>query len=601
MAAPLTLSRKLLFAALLAGTTLGLLIGGLELALRIAGVGHSAQFFRRASLPDGTVVWRENRWCTAPYFGTALVRRPQPVRLLAEKPPGTARLFVLGSSAAMGDPEASFSLARMLESMLRAAYPEQRIEVVNAAITAINSHLVRDIAADCTALEPDLFIVYEGHNEVIGPYGPAGVFAPFLRSETALTATRAIQRTRTAQWLATLRQPAGPPADWGGMQMFLQQEIPADDPRLDAVRTRFAANLRAIAAEAHRAGAATLLCTVLTNQRDFPPFLSRHRPGLTPTQLAEWQQAFDLAQKLEQAGDLPGAESAYRSAYALDPAHAETAWRFGRLALTAGRALDARDLLQRALDLDPLRFRTDSRLNQSIRDLSREALPGVTVVDLAATLAAHSPHGIPGDELLYEHVHLTFRGTYESARELFPSVSAELARRGIIRVAAPVPFELDEARIRLGYNAHEQTMIALELRNRFSRAPFSGQAGADARLQAWDRRILQAGQLLGRPDATPTLLEISRRSLAFAPDDWIIARNTGAMLVSRDLPREALPHLQRAARWIDDDIDTLLALGHAHKALGHAPEATTAFAHARQIEPRHPSLPTTAGPDRPAK
>ena len=64
---------------------------------------------------------------------------------------------------------------------------------------------MRDIAADCARLEPDLFIVYEGNNEVIGPFGPAGVFAPFLRSETALDLARTLKRTRTAQWFDTLR------------------------------------------------------------------------------------------------------------------------------------------------------------------------------------------------------------------------------------------------------------------------------------------------------------------------------------------------------------------------------------------------------------
>src|SRR6185295_14104094 len=104
--------------------------------------------FRRATLPGGEKIWRENRWCTAPYFSEALVRRPQPVRLPEKKAPGAYRIFVLGSSAAMGDPEASFSISRLLEAMLHAAYPQQRFEVVNAAVTAINSHIVRGIAED---------------------------------------------------------------------------------------------------------------------------------------------------------------------------------------------------------------------------------------------------------------------------------------------------------------------------------------------------------------------------------------------------------------------------------------------------------------------
>ena len=590
-ASALSLPRKLLYAVIVAGGFLVLLLGGLEGGLRLAGVGHSPHFFRSVTLPTGEKIWRENRWCTAPYFSEALVRRPQAVRLPAKKAPGTYRIFVLGSSAAMGDPEASFSLARMLEALLRAAYPQQRFEVVNAAITAINSNLVRGIAEDCAQLEPDLFIVYEGNNEVIGPFGPAGVFAPFLKTETGVHTAVWLKGTRTAQLLGSLRPGASAPAEWGGMGMFLKQEIAKDDPRLEAVRANFRANLLAIAAAGRSAGASTLACTVLTNQRDFAPFLSQHRPGLTAAQLADWQVQSDLAAKLQLAGDLAGAETAYRAAYDIDDRYAESVFRFGRYALQVGRDTDARELLQRALDLDPLRFRTDSRLNQTVRDLTSTKVPQLEVVDLATTLAARSAHGIVGDELLYEHVHLTFRGTYEAACELFPWVVADLAKRGLIRTSAGIPFSLDEARVRLGYNTYEQTMIALELLQRFRKPPFIGQLDHAIRLRTWEHRIEQGQQLLARPDATPTLKEIAQKAVTLAPDDWILARNTGAMLVSRQSPADALPLLERAARWIDDDADTLVALGLAHRALGHADKAAASFARARKLEPHHPNLP----------
>lgn len=594
MSAPapvLSLPRKLLFAAILSGLLLGLVLGVLEAGLRLAGYGHSAHFFQRVALPHGEKIWRENRWCTVPYFSEALVRRPQPVRLPEKKSPGTYRIFVLGSSAAMGDPEASFSLARLLEAMLRAAYPQQRFEVVNAAVTAINSHLVRGIAEDCAELEPDLFIVYEGNNEVIGPFGPAGVFAPFLRTESGIRATAWLKTTRTAQLLTNLGKNSAAPAEWGGMEMFMQQQIAAADPRLEAVRANFHANLRAIAAAGRRAGATTLACTVLTNQRDFAPFLSRHRSGLSEADLAAWQQHCDAAIKLQQAGDLTGAEAAYRAAAVLDDQYAESAYRFGRLALQAGRDRDAQNLLQRALDLDALRFRTDSKLNQSIRDLAGENVAQLEVVDLAAALAARSAHGIIGDDLLYEHVHLTFRGAYEVARELFPRVAADLAKRGIVAGPAPEPFGYDEARLRLAYTTHEQAMIALNLLGRFRRAPFTGQPDHAFRVQTWERHVNAANTLLNRPESTASLLKVYQQALALSPDDWILARNAGSMLVGRQSPAEAVPLLERAIRWIDDDVDTLVALGHAQQALGHSDKSAATFARARQLEPRHPNLP----------
>lgn len=589
--------RKLLFATILSTAGLGFLLLGTELALRLAGYGYAPHFARRATLVSGEPIWRDNRWCTAPFFSPELVRRPLPFRLAAEKAPGTYRIFVLGSSAAMGDPESSFSLARMLEAMLRDAYPRVRFEVVNAGVTAINSHLVRGIAADCARLEPDLFIVYEGHNEVIGPFGPAGVLAPFLRSETAVRTLVWLKGTRTGQLVAAMARAAdgtrGQPAEWGGMQMFLDQQIANDDPRLDSVREHFRTNLIAIAGSAHAAGARTLLCTVLTNQRDFAPFLSRHRPGLSADDLARWNARVQSAQAAERAGDLAAAESAYRAALAIDDEHAELVFRLGRLLLSSStpRRLEAQAFLQRALDLDTLRFRSDHALNRVIRDLRRSGVPDLEVVDLAASLAARSEAGVPGNEFLYEHVHLTLRGTYEAARDLFAQISADLARRRLIGVGLAPTFSYEDARLRLGYTTHEQAMIAAELLNRFRSPPFTGQIDHAFRLQSWQRVADRAATLLAQPEALPALRESYQRALAAAPDDWILARNAGAMFVARQAPAEALPLLERAAAWIDDDVDTLVALGWAHRALGHAAEAQAVFGKARALEPRYPNLP----------
>ncbi len=594
MITPLPLHRKLLYAALATGFALTVLLLATEAILRLADYGHSSHFVRRATTPSGEKIWRENRWCTAPYFSPELVRRPVPFSLSQEKSADTYRIVVLGSSAAMGDPEASFSFARALETLLRAAYPKINFEIVNAAITATNSHLAREIAADCAPLRPDLFIVYEGHNEVIGPFGPAGVFAPFLQSENALRLAAFARTTRTGQVInATARALASrgqAPAEWRGMQMFLRQQIALDDPRLAAVRSHFAANLRSIAATACSADARVLFCTVATNQRDFAPFLSLHRSELTPEQLTRWDAALASALAAERANDLPAAEQHYRAALALDDRHAELAFRLGRLLLRTGREAEARPLLQRALDLDALRFRTDSALNQVIRDTAAQ-LPAATLVDLAQDLATLSPQGLIGDELLYEHVHFTFRGAYETARLLLPAIITDLNRRNLASGPAPAPLSLEETRSRLAFTVYEQTMIALELLSRFRAPPFTAQADSAARLDAWQRRVETATQLLQRPNATEGLRSLYEKALAHSPRDWYLNRNYAQMLIARSQPAAALAPLERARVHIPDDPDTLIALGLAHRALGQAEPADAAFAQARALEPRHPLLP----------
>lgn len=581
MADNLTLRRKLLLGLTVASFAVVAGFGGLELVLRIAGFGYSTQFFRLEKDAEGRTWWRENRWVTAPYFPPDLIRRPQSIRLQNPKPAATYRIFVLGSSAAMGDPEPAFSLARQLERLLRDAYPQIHFEVVNAGITAINSHVVRALARDCAKLEPDLFIVYEGNNEVIGPFGPGTVFSPFLGSAGAIRAGQIVKSTRTGQLLAAAARRLGPAktelGDWGGMQMFLKNEIDRDDPRLITTQALFRENLRAITESGRGAGAGVFVCTVLTNQKDFAPFVSRHRAGITADEKAKWQALFEV-----------GTEQALREALAIDDHFADLHFRLGRLYLTQNRLVEAKACFQQALDLDVLRFRTDSNLNQVIRGLANE---GLRVVDLAAAAEKQSASGIIGDELLYEHVHLNFQGTYLMAQELFRQTSAKLVETGKIEKAASDVLSLAEARRRLGYSVYEQAMIMKELQARFGRAPFTAQSDNAARLRLYADRAVVAARVLAKPETKEGLVELYEAALAASPGDWMLQRNAGMALVGLGMAARALPLLEQAVATIPDDADSLFALATAQHQLDKSEAAERTFALLRGLEPRYPGLP----------
>jgi len=586
--------RKLFLGSLLAVLLLVLSLAALESGLRLAGYGASPHFARTATLADGTPVWRDNRDCTVPWFGKALARRPLPFSLPRTKAPGSYRIFVLGSSAAMGDPEPSFSLARCLDAMLSSAYPEIHFEVVNAGITAINSHVMRGVAEDCAQLSPDLFILYEGNNEVIGPFGPSGVFSPFLRSTRAVRFAAWLKGLRSGQLIATLGANLGKhkelPSEWGGMGMFLQQRITEDDPRLGQVATHFHDNLLACARSASAAGAHTLLCTVPVNRRDFAPFHSVHAPGLTDDQRARFESFRKDASTALAKGNLDAARTALASALALDPGYAETSFQLGRLCLQAGRDAEARELLTRASDLDALRFRTSSRLNAEIRHCAGPGSDGLRLIDLADALDKRSAHGIAGDEFFYEHVHLTLRGTYEAACVLYSAIQDELVARGLTE-ARPAAPGYDALRNRIGFTLHEQGMIYASLLTRFQAAPFTAQADNAYRIQLTEKRLASASDLLRRPGSAAALRALYDAALQASPRDWILLRNAGSMLLARQLPSEALPYLQGAQALIPDDIDTLVLLGRAHSELGNRAQAEAMFGKARLMEPKYPGLP----------
>ena len=75
----------------------------------------------------------------------------------------------------MGDPDFAYGFSRYLQVMLRQRFPSMKFEIVNAGMVAINSHVILEMARQFADYKPDLFLVYAGSNEVVGPYGPGTV------------------------------------------------------------------------------------------------------------------------------------------------------------------------------------------------------------------------------------------------------------------------------------------------------------------------------------------------------------------------------------------------------------------------------------------
>src|SRR6266496_1967754 len=178
---------------------------GVELVLRLVGFGYPADFFVRSEIgPPG--LFRENPKFGWRFFPQSLARAPDPLRLLKTKPSGTCRIFVFGESAALGDPEPAYGFSRILRELLEERFPATKFEVVNVAMTAINSHVILRIARDCLPFQGDIWIIYMGNNEVIGPFGASSVFGSNVPPMSLIRASLAAKRTRLGQMLEALWQ-----------------------------------------------------------------------------------------------------------------------------------------------------------------------------------------------------------------------------------------------------------------------------------------------------------------------------------------------------------------------------------------------------------
>ncbi|MDA3892051.1 MAG: hypothetical protein PF517_10355 [Salinivirgaceae bacterium] len=80
---------------------------------------------------------------------------------LKKKPENGFRIFLMGSSSLVSFPyEKNLMASRILHKRLQDAYPDKEIEVVNTAITAINSITFNDYIKDIVKYEPDAILFY---------------------------------------------------------------------------------------------------------------------------------------------------------------------------------------------------------------------------------------------------------------------------------------------------------------------------------------------------------------------------------------------------------------------------------------------------------
>ncbi len=498
-----------------------LLLGLLELVLRLSGFGYSTAFLLK-SVNQGENTFVQNNQFGWRFFGPRAARLPDATSILREKPPGTIRIFVFGESAAYGDPQPRFGLPRMLEAMLQLRHPDKKFEVVNAAMTGINSHVILPLARDCANAGADVWVIYMGNNEVVGPFGAGTVFGsqtmplPLIRAGLALKTTR-IGQSFDALRRAAQKDAAGSGA-WQGMAMFVKYKVAGSDPRLGAVYENFGQNLKDIIAAGQNSGAKIVLSTVAVDLKDCAPFASLHRSDLSESQMNEWNRLFDAGVKAQTSGDFHQAATDFAQAERIDDRFAELCFRRGQCVLELNDIAGAQREFIAARDLDVLRFRCDSRLNEIIR---QQAAGDVALADSDRALAEASPDGIPGTVFFHEHVHLTFEGNYVLARVIAEKVEKMLA----LSENAPWP-DIAQCAQRLGYTSRDTQLAWSEIRGRLGDVPFTFQANHDEQM----RRLTDAARKLPPPNSAASLREAqsaAEAALAGWPDDAVLWEQLG--------------------------------------------------------------------------
>ncbi|GAB5517755.1 MAG: hypothetical protein RhofKO_00060 [Rhodothermales bacterium] len=387
----LTTLKKLLFGLLATVLPLVVLIL-IEGGLRLAGVQEQE---RQAFIP---IPGKASHLMLNPAYVDRYFNDFRPgiafTPFAADKPAHTFRIFVLGGSSAAGFPYAFYDgFPTRLGEHLQSLHPTHQIEVVNLAMTAVNSYTLWDLAPKVAEHEPDAVVIYAGHNEYYGALGVGSSLSGVQRWPWLKRLSLRLQNVvlyRLLQDLLTGDETPRPPGAGTLMSRAVQDAtIALDGEAYHAGLAQFEHNMNEVLHTFASINTPVYLGTVASNLADQPPL-----------------------------GEANAARSAYERGQAFQTAN-------------PAAALAA---FTEAKEYDDIRFRAPEAINAHIRSFA--ARPGVTLVDTESVLRDTSPYGLPGDSLFTDHLHPAAQG-YALMADAF--AQALYPHLGVADSTAPPP------------------------------------------------------------------------------------------------------------------------------------------------------------------
>ncbi len=556
----------------------------IEIALRLGGVAVPAPLF--IDEPNNPDYRLANPNVVLRYF--AKPEQAPGVQIetgffLKEKPANGLRIVVQGGSTAAGFPYGlGASPAGMLERRLKRSFPHRQVEVINTAMSAVNSYTLLDFVDEIIAIDPDLVVVYAGHNEYLGLFG-VGSSLSVAASPRVSRAHLALNRLRLYRVLGRLlaRTQDEAPADRDSARSLMarvagKRSIAFESGDYRRGIEQYKHNVAKLARRYRDAGVAVFVGTLVANESDQPPFVSA--PPL-PDKLGS-TEATDVDRLREVVDTSPDSAAAW--------------FALGRALEAAGKLTEARAAYLEAKDRDQLRFRAPEAFNDVLKEITTDS--NARLVDVQHSLASASSTRIVGASLMLEHVHPTLDGYFLMADAFYDAI----VDSGLIG-APTLTVDDRTARSEMPVSALDRVFGDYKLARITSDWPFSDPP-VRRELPTATNYAEELAQSLYRqtttwPDATLKLrdyyrqrepVEYLRLALILAdafPFMPALQRDAAAALLPVDRAREALNYAYRAATREPNNVGSLLVLAESFARMGRVREAGEVLDRALTLEP----------------
>lgn len=322
------------------------------------------------------------------------------------------RIFCLGGSTTRGP------FPTLLHELLKRSKVDKTVEVINLGIDTFNSYQVLDITKKLPQYDPDLLIIYMGHNEIYGPVGVASNVALGTSREVInlILRLREIKIFQLANnFYLKLKTPSNRfEKERSPYKMMVNSSLAPHHPLRGQAIENFRGNLHEIISIAKRHQIPVILGTIVSNLRDWRPFDSEPPPS--SLDVIQWQQLLKNGKAAFEQDHLKEAERIYQTAVELFPDHAQTHFDLGHVYLAQGHRDKAKRSFTKARDLDILPIRAPSEVNETIKNVAKET--DVILADLETVFQDYDPKSVIGKPMIVEHLHPSNEGYYLIASHL---------------------------------------------------------------------------------------------------------------------------------------------------------------------------------------
>lgn len=355
-----------------------------------------------------------------------------PQSFAAVKSPETFRIFCLGGSTVQGRPYAvETSFTSWLKLNLEAAQPQTDYEVVNCGGISYASYRLVPIMRELLEYEPDLFIIYTGHNEFLEdrtyrrlkriPNTLIGLHRMMLNLRSYCLANEFISKRRARRTESVSSSKTVLPTEVSARLDFENglESYHRDEVWHEGTIEHFRRNVQTMVRMSRGAGVPIILVNPASNLKDCPPFKSEFSSGLSESEIERITELWEDAEKLTW-DDTYGKIRLLEQAAEIDNRHAGLLYMIGKCYEHVGRLDEAKKWFTKAKEEDVCPLRILEPMQEAI--LSVAAKNKVPLVDVKKLFEEQSHEGVPGDEWLKDHVHPSIHGHQLIADSLYETM-----------------------------------------------------------------------------------------------------------------------------------------------------------------------------------